>query len=162
MTKKTKKLAILLAAIIATGSMFFASCNDDEQLTKKEISMQKMIENPMPDGWYVGYKGIGNNQVVVIKELIQDNKVVELWVNGEKKDVATKNFTQFHGSDYKTDKITWDEANKIAREKAFDYAAEMHKEGWPCVSVIDMGNGLSNTPSHTYQVTSSNEIPCDM
>ncbi|MBQ4421192.1 MAG: hypothetical protein II878_06555 [Bacteroidales bacterium] len=161
MTKKTKKLAILLAAIIATGSMFFASCNDDEQLTKKEISMQKMIENPMPDGWYVGYKGIGNNQVVEIKELIKDNKIVELWVDGEKKEVKARGFTHTYGKEYKTDKISWDEANKIAREKAFDIAADLHKEGWPCVSVIDMGNMNYGDPSHRYQIIYSDEVPCD-
>ncbi|MBQ4420585.1 MAG: hypothetical protein II878_03460 [Bacteroidales bacterium] len=160
MTKKTKKLAILLVALMTSGSMFFASCNDDESLTNKEISIQNKLSNPMPDGWYTGYVSFGEGNVLDVKEFIKNGKVVEMYVGGQKKNVETTNYTHFHGSMYKTDKISWDEANKIAKEKAIDYAAEMYKEGWPCVYVIEMGKDLNGSPSHTYQVVSSDE-PCD-
>ncbi|MBQ4421195.1 MAG: hypothetical protein II878_06570 [Bacteroidales bacterium] len=52
MTKKTKKLAILLAAIIATGSMFFASCNDENEenllskkITERANTLKQMLES---------------------------------------------------------------------------------------------------------------------
>ena len=52
MTKKTKKLAILLVAIIATGSMFFASCNDENEenllskkITERANTLKQMLES---------------------------------------------------------------------------------------------------------------------
>ena len=160
MTKKTKKLAILLVALMTSCSMFFASCNDDEQLTNKEISMQSKIGDSLPDGWYTSYVSFGEDHVVEVKELIMDGKVVEMYVGGKPQNMEKTNVEPFHGSDYKTDKISWDEANKIARNKAIDYAADLHKKGWPCVYVIDKGAGFNGNPSHRYEVVSSEE-PCD-
>lgn len=66
----------------------------------------------MPDGWYTGYVSFGEGNVLDVKEFIKNGKVVEMYVGGQKKNVETTNYTHFHGSMYKTDKISWDEAKK--------------------------------------------------
>ena len=156
MTKKTKKLAILLVALMTSCSMFFASCNDDEQLTNKEISMQNKITvkiDHIPDGLYKGYYKTASGSVIKIAELIKEDEIIRRWVNGKEQPKESQPYVggRFDGK-------TWG-SNEAARLEAMDIASELSKK-FPCVAVIAT-QSPDNEDIMVYTVEYEIEHPCE-